>query len=136
MESYGAVGSAARKLLVQLAGRSEERTAKAFLANALTRASMALQRGNALKLQAGIQQLRIDQLQFGGGDMPICSAQLQSPASRRRLQQRLASAREAAAADPLDLSLAAAFHASMHAGGGAQAARSFQANRVTLEVAG
>ena len=31
--------------------------------------------------------------------------------------------------------LAAAFHASMYAGGGAQAARSFHANRVTFGVA-
>jgi len=48
-------------------------------------------------------------------------------------QQYLAAAREAAA-DQLDL--AAAFHASMHAEGGVQSARSFQANRITIEVAG
>ena len=45
VESYGGVGPAARK---QLAARSDELTAQAFLSDALTRLSVALQRGNAV----------------------------------------------------------------------------------------
>ena len=59
VESHGGVGSSARKFLHQLASVGCELTAEAFLTDALIRISVELQRGNALVLQDGMQQLRV-----------------------------------------------------------------------------
>ena len=130
VESQGGFGPAARKLLVQLADESGELTAQAFLTDAYVRLSETLQRGNALVLQRGMQQLRVDQLQMAGGDTPISSARLHSPSSRRRLQRALDHWRGS------ELNLAEAFHGCMRAGGGAAALRAFRAGRVSVEACG
>ena len=51
------MGPAARKLLTTLAGLSGERTARAFLLDAMARVSVTLQRGNALVL--GLRVIRV-----------------------------------------------------------------------------
>jgi hypothetical protein len=130
VESYGGIGPAARKLLTQLAEESGEVTAQAFLTDAFVRLSVTLQRGNALVLQQGMQQLRIDQLQLAGGDGPIDSSRVHAPASRRRQQRTLEQWRQS------ELDLAQAFHGSMRAGGGAAAMRTFRAGRVSVEACG
>ena len=71
VESHGGVGSTARKFLHQLASAGCELTAEAFLTDALIRISVELQRGNALVLQDGMQQLRVEQSALAGGDKPI-----------------------------------------------------------------
>ena len=51
------MGPAARKLLTTLAGLSGERTARAFLLDAMARVSVTLQRGTALVL--GLRVIRV-----------------------------------------------------------------------------
>ena len=131
VESYGGMGPAARKLLTTLAGLSGERTARAFLLDAMARVSVTLQRGNALVLQRGMQQLRMDQLgRLGGDDHPFDPTHLQQTAGRRRQARTLAGWAE----QPVDL--ASAFHSSLRAGGGAAASRSFRAGHLIEVSAG
>jgi len=130
VESYGGLGPAARKLLTTLAGLSGERTARAFLLDAMARVSVTLQRGNALVLQRGMQQLRMDQLGRLGGDHPLDPTHLQQTAGRRRQARTLAGWAE----QPVDL--ASAFHSSLRAGGGAAASRSFRAGHLVEVSAG
>jgi len=131
VESYGGVGPAARKLLTQLAGSRGERTALAWLADACVRLSVALQRGNALILQAGMQQLRVEQLdQRAGSDCPLDSVRLSQRASRRRRARTFQRCHDEPACQ-----FAAAFHASWRAGGRSSAAvRRFEHGRVELEA--
>ena len=112
IESHGGVGPAARRLLLQLASRSCELTAQAFLADAFTRLSVALQRGNALVLTRGMEQLRDSQFGLAGGDRPQNDQPM--PASRRR-HERLQADRRRQAAQGIDMR--ALFHARMRAGG-------------------
>jgi hypothetical protein len=94
--------------------------------DALIRLSVELQRGNALVLQRGMQQLRVEQSALAGGDAPIGGSL--RPASRRRQQQRLFGERAAGRLDVGDI-----FHCSMRAGGGCAATRRFVDQRVTVE---
>ena len=129
VESYG-VGPAARKLLLKLASRSDELTTQAFLSDALTRLSVALQRGNALVLQWHAAAARL--LAAAG-----CGRPAHRPDAAPFACQPASSAARGCcrwAADGFDL--AHVFHASMHAGGGDAAARSFRHRRVTVEGAG
>jgi hypothetical protein len=127
VESYGGVGPAARKLLTQLAGQSGEHTASSFLTDALTRISVELQRGNALILQRGMQQLRVDQHEMARAtagsdsraDLSI-GAQSPQPSSHRR-QQRLFKEWRGQ-----QLELGDIFHANLRAGGGAAGARQYR----------
>lgn len=116
VESHGGVGPAARKFLHQLAAAGCELTAEAFVLDALLRISVQLQRGNALVLKQGMQQLRVEQSLLASGDLPIGESRLHQPASRRRQQQLF----EQRAGQQLDLG--SLFHASMRAGGGRSAA--------------
>lgn len=135
VESHGGVGPLARKLLTRLAGRASERTAQDFLSDALTRISVALQRGNALILQQGMQQLRRDQLSLCGGGKRVFGGRL-VPASRSR-QQRAGRTFDAgwdnagvAAGQQLG-----SLHANLRAGGGLQAAHRYQAAHVEVAAA-
>jgi hypothetical protein len=127
VESYGGVGPAARAFLHKLASAGCEVTAESFLLDALIRLSVALQRGNALVLQRGMQQLRVEQSALAGPD-----AALGGPLHRasRRRQQRLFGERSAAVQR---LDLGDLFHASMRAGGGRTTARRFCDTHVTIE---
>jgi hypothetical protein len=107
---YGGVGPAARAFLHQLASAGCEVTAESFLLDALIRLSVVLQRGNALVLHRGMQQLRVEQSALAGPDAPLGSAL--HPASRCRQLFGECSA----AVQRFDLG--DLFHASMRAGGG------------------
>ena len=87
VESHGGLGSAARMFLHKLASAGCEVSAEAFLIDALIRISVELQRGNALVLQRGMHQLRLEQSVLVASDKPIGGG-VPQPASRRR-QQRL-----------------------------------------------
>src|SRR4051812_28689454 len=123
VESFGGVGPAARAFLHQLASAGCGLTAQAFVVDALIRISVALQRGNALVLHRGMQQLRVEQsMLLADGDAPLGGTFW--PASRGR-QQRLSERRATERLDVGDL-----FHCSMRAGGGRAAARHFRDARV------
>jgi len=66
IESHGGVGAAARAFLHKLASAICELTTQSFLLDALIRRSVALQRGNALVLRRGMQQLRVEQSALAG----------------------------------------------------------------------
>jgi hypothetical protein len=91
VESYGAKGKQAQKLLLKLADASEELSAEAFLRHASAVLSVALQCGNADIAARGTQSLRMQQARARDGSYnPSHHYQLQ-PAGRRRhhLQQPL-----------------------------------------------
>ena len=126
VESHGGVGDAARAFLHKLASAGCELTAEAFLIDALIRLSVELQRGNALVLQRGMQQLRLEQSVLAGGDRPIGGGTPQ-PASRRR-QQRLF---DELSADQLDVG--DYYHCSLRAAAGRTNARRYCDQRITVE---
>ena len=128
VESHGGVGPAARAFLHKLASAGCELSAEAFLVDALIRLSVELQRGNALVLQRGMQQLRVEQSLLAGGDKPLGGGAPQ-PASRSRQQRRLFSHPSAHA----QLDMGGVFHGSLRAGGGRAVARHFHDQRVTIE---
>lgn len=94
---------------------------------------MALQRGNALVLQRGMQQLRIDAARLGGGaDRPFGASCHFIPASRSRQRRRYGAGwQDGTALQPLSSSqLAAIFHPHLRAGGGAGNVSSYRAAHV------
>ena len=57
MESHGAVGESARRLLFQLASKVSDISAQAFLQQTYARLSVALQSANAAIMVGGLQRL-------------------------------------------------------------------------------
>ncbi len=115
LESYGAKGKEARKLLLKLADASEELTAAAFLRHASAALSVALQCGNADIAARGVQSMRVHQLE---DQHPTRSAH----PTRRRHQHR-------ARCTPSDLRVDA-FHSLFHAAATAPSRR----NGLTVHV--
>lgn len=99
-ESYGSLGSEARRLLNTLASKSDEVSAQAFLQHAAASLSVALQASNAAIAFAGLQRLRTEQLAW---EQPL-SPGLHGHPSRRRTARHSARVRTG----PLDIG--AAFH--------------------------
>ena len=83
VESYGAKGKQAQKLLLKLADASEELSAEAFLRHASAVVSVALQCGNADIAARGTQSLRMRQARARNGSYDTSHHELQ-PAGRRR----------------------------------------------------
>lgn len=118
LESYGAKGKEARKLLLKLADASEELTAAAFLRHASSALSVALQCGNADIAARGVQSMRVHQL--ADQQHPTRSA---TPTRRRQRQPR-------GRPTPTDLRVGA-FHSLFHA---AAAAAPIRRNGLTVHV--
>ena len=112
LESYGALGQSARKLLHTLASKADEVSAAAFLQHACASLSVALQAANAAIAVGGLQRLRLEQL---SADLPMSPGQGGCP-SRRRTARRVAHVH----ASQLDVS--SAFHGGFHAADRAAAA--------------
>lgn len=108
LESYGAKGKQARKLLLKLADASEELSAAAFLRHASAVLSVALQCGNADIAARGTQALRVHQLNEQTGMDGASTGVSQSS----RHTQRMSRARQCQQAEPLQVH---AFHALWHA---------------------
>jgi len=108
LESYGAKGKQARKLLLKLANASEELSAAAFLQHASAALSVALQCGNADIAARGVQSMRMHQL---AEELPLNSNG--SGRKRRQRRPRLAATPSSTAAGrPLQVS---GFHTLFHA---------------------
>jgi len=75
-----------------------------------------------------MQQLRVDQLELAGGDLPLDTSRTAEPASRRRQLRQRAQWRSC------DIDLAAVNHPSLRAGGGASAARYCRARHIGREA--
>jgi hypothetical protein len=113
LESYGAKGKQAQKLLLKLADASEELSAAAFLRHASASLSVALQCGNADIAAKGAQALRVHQL----SQQQQAGSAGRNRASRRQLQRRDARTR----AEPMRVD---AFHSQFHAAAAAPSTRS------------
>jgi len=81
LESYGALGQSARKLLHTLASKADEISAAAFQQHACASLSVALQAANAAIAVGGLQRLRLEQL---SADLPMSPGQGGGCPSRRR----------------------------------------------------
>jgi len=114
LESYGAKGKQAGKLLLKLANASEELSAAAFLQHASAALSVALQCGNADIAARGVQSMRVHQL---AEELPLDGS------SRRRRQRRPrpAATGRTAAGGPLQVG---GFHTLFHAAAKPPACRS------------
>ena len=106
VESYGSLGSEARKLLNTLASHSDEMSAEAFLHHAMASLNVALQAGNAAIAFGGLQRLRTEQLAW---ELPL-SPGLNGHPSRRRI------ARHSADVWSRPLDLESAFHPVLRGG--------------------
>jgi len=105
LESYGALGQSARKLLHTLASKADEVSAAAFLQHACASLSVALQAANAAIAVGGLQRLRLEQL---SADLPMSPGQDGYPSRRR-------TARHVAHVHASQLDVSSAFHGGFHA---------------------
>ena len=107
LESYGARGKQATRLLLQLADASEELSAAAFIRHASAALSVALQCGNADVAAKGVQAMRVQQAAAQAGGLGH-SGSTQLP-GLKQLQQRAARMREEMVQVPV------AYHSLLHA---------------------
>ena len=90
VESYGGLGVSARMLLRKLAAESVDLDARAFEEDALVRVSVALQRGNALVMRAGMERHALATA-LGAPDRPLGGpAVMQSNRRKGWMQARVA----------------------------------------------
>ena len=83
VETYGALGKEATRLLNHLAGKSDSIAADSFLRHTRAAISVALQCGNSDVASRGTQAQRCQQLQLGSDDTVAMMTQPRA-ASRRR----------------------------------------------------
>jgi hypothetical protein len=104
VESTGAVGASARRLLHTLASRVDDMSGQAFIQQSFARLSVALQNANAAITIGGLQRLRLNQLSISGDF--LMNPSLGGYPSRRRAQQHLTRVRDTR------VDMSAAFHGS------------------------
>ena len=115
METYGAKGKQAQRLLLKLADASEELSAQAFLLHASAALSVALQCGNADIAARGTQSLRMHQAT--AFSLHASHSARYQPAGRRRHPKQSLQPSGGYDDNDDDMQVSSAFHSLFNAAG-------------------